>query len=802
MTAGAPPPVVSVASLRFGALRFWLAAMGLIAFAVMYVNPLVFALRQPAPVEPLTPLALHAVTFPRLVVPALQPIPEPTRLSAAKPARTAERAAKPAPAAAAQKRSAKAATAAPVAPAVPAQAPSTAPAETRTVPVQTNEYVVPGAATSGSAPADPFANEPTVDSTVGTVPPPAEPTEPTATAPPKPAPAPAADPAPSSPSAGQAADATPPGPRALVMTSASDASAEGAATETVATEATATETASASTETASTQAASTEAATESAATESAATETATTEAAATETAATEAASTEAAASEMETDGASSEGVAGADDTPAADTSPATETASESAPAESASASQPAAAQEEPQQQAQAAPQQEQEQELAAQGSQAAATEEEPQTQQTEQTQTGQTESTQQAAAPQSGSDAAPAGEQDAAAAPSQWKVVLGSGGDDVSITASGSDLVVTVNGESFSRPAAEVSDIAIVGGDGSDTLTVGVVSVAIAFDGGAGSDTVAGSTAHSTWNVTGAGSGSVANVAFANAEHLVGAADNDDLFVLEPGGSIESVDGGAGGYDSLKVTADTVVSNPIDVHSGRLTIDGVGHYYDGLEPVDLTANNVIINGTDISLPPPAPTGIFVPEQLRVTPDPDHAGHIKVAIVDPFDIGIPLAEYFHFQISGTANVTINGGEGGDTVVFAGDYLVPNSNLTVNAETIKINEGVTINVGTGNIAFNATAKGNGTSLVGITSTLLGVGGAIDIGVDDDENGTIAPISITANNIDLKAFAGTLATTVNGAGQNLAGGTLNVASTNSFGATGKFTVVGGTGTCEYTG
>ena len=143
------------------------------------------------------------------------------------------------------------------------------------------------------------------------------------------------------------------------------------------------------------------------------------------------------------------------------------------------------------------------------------------------------------------------------------------------------------------------------------------------------------------------------------------------------------------------------------------------------------------------------------------------------------------------------MTINGGLGGDTVEFTGDYLVPNSSLTVNAEHIKVDAGVAINVGSAsgnNITFNAVYKDNGLSLLGITTTIpvLGVDALVDI------NGA----TLTANKISLNAFAGTLATTVNGGSQTL-GTELIVDSVAGFdNSNGDFTVVGVTGTCHYTG
>ena len=193
------------------------------------------------------------------------------------------------------------------------------------------------------------------------------------------------------------------------------------------------------------------------------------------------------------------------------------------------------------------------------------------------------------------------------------------------------------------------------------------------------------------------------------------------------------------------------------------------------------------------------------------------------------------------------MTINGGLGTDTVEFTGDYLVLSSNLTVNAEHIKVDPGVTVNVGTGDITFNAVYKDNGISLLGITTTIpvLGVDGLVDISPDkgdwdpgDDydagdvvlDAGTatsteppstsraavrrrtrpgagrsLARRQLIGKTISLTAFAGTLSTSARTA-QTLTGGgdTLKVASVAGFDDSGSFSLdISGTPTtCTYTG
>ena len=140
-----------------------------------------------------------------------------------------------------------------------------------------------------------------------------------------------------------------------------------------------------------------------------------------------------------------------------------------------------------------------------------------------------------------------------------------------------------------------MTSVAIAGGAGDDTLTVSTVGgslpVPVAFDGGAGDDTVGGPTSNTTWTVTGSGSGSVGGVTFSGVDTLRGSGDNEDTFVFDQGGAIGGfIDGGAGGFDSLVVGGyrGSVVSRPIDAHSGTLIVDGVAIRYLGLEPITLS----------------------------------------------------------------------------------------------------------------------------------------------------------------------------------------------------------------------
>ncbi|MCY7286954.1 MAG: hypothetical protein LH624_01545, partial [Cryobacterium sp.] len=356
--------------------------------------------------------------------------------------------------------------------------------------------------------------------------------------------------------------------------------------------------------------------------------------------------------------------------------------------------------------------------------------------------------------------------------------------------ATGQVQFVSADGSIAAVDAAGLTAVSLSGGSGNDRIaidrSVGAMPAVLTVTGGGGSDTLEGPAVDSNWFITGADSGTVGDVAFSGFGHLVGAADNEDTFVLAPGGATSGViEGGAAGFDSLVVDGlrSRVVSNPTNAHSGTLIVDGVAISYVGLEPITISAAVVTINGSDSAL--------SLGDLLRVSPGAGST--VRVENFDSIVTTLALSESHVVTILGLLSLTINGGEGTDTVEFVGDYLVPGTNLTVNAEKIKVRSGTTIDVGTGNIAFNATAKDNGVSLVGVTSTVLGVEGSIEI------DGA----TVTGNVIDLKAFAGTLATTVNGAGQVLGGGMLNVVSTLGFASGGgKFTVSGATGTCSYTG
>ncbi|TMK23778.1 MAG: hypothetical protein E6G62_10650 [Actinobacteria bacterium] len=274
--------------------------------------------------------------------------------------------------------------------------------------------------------------------------------------------------------------------------------------------------------------------------------------------------------------------------------------------------------------------------------------------------------------------------------------------------------------------------------------------------------------------------------------------------MFQPGASVSGVaDGGSGGDDSVVITGrpDTVVSTPTGPQSGIIVENGTTTIvYAGMEPIDVSGANIVIGGGEDGNPSPIPQG----DLFQVSPYTDPASPtvacqtpgncIQVQNFDAPTGLIPAAELSYFVIAGTLSLTLNGGPGSDKTEFMGDYLVPGSTLTVNTESIKIDSGVTVDVGTGDVFFNAASADDGTEAAGIDTTLLGDGGSIEL------DGAV----LNGHTISLVASSTNASTTVNGAGQNLtgAGDTLIVATTTPFLSTGKFMVPGVTGTCSFTG
>ena len=337
--------------------------------------------------------------------------------------------------------------------------------------------------------------------------------------------------------------------------------------------------------------------------------------------------------------------------------------------------------------------------------------------------------------------------------PTPWNVASNG---SVTIVASGTDIAITANGTTTTRPSADVSSITITGGAGADDLTVdtsgGAINVPITFDGGGGSnsltvtaassswthtgagagsvspadtagisftglsgaagsgtaDTLVGPGVDTTWTVAGANAGQVAGLSFTGFENLTGAANNNDTFVFEPGSTLSgTIQGGAGGHDTLVVNGGLVVtSNSSSSSSGTVVVDGHVITYQGLEPVIFSgAPNVVVNLT---------SGV---DDVTVT---QVGGNVEVS----------GSTFETVVIAGATSIKIDGLGDRDTVEVTGTLVLAGVSFQVNAETITVGTGATINTlggatSDGSITLAGSDSQAGSAILGVlTPTSLSV------------------------------------------------------------------------------
>jgi hypothetical protein len=338
-------------------------------------------------------------------------------------------------------------------------------------------------------------------------------------------------------------------------------------------------------------------------------------------------------------------------------------------------------------------------------------------------------------------------------APAQWIIAITDSANHViAIAASGADLSVSVDGTTSTRPASSVSGLTITGAAGNIDVKVdlsgGDINVPVVVDGGSGTNslnigigpgstwtidgvgggtvagggiasmrfshmssvaeagtmnTLVGPAPDTTWTMTGPNSGTVDGMSFSGFQNLTGASGNKDTFVFEHGASLSGLlDGGPGGDDSLVLNGQTqrMTSTPSGPGSGTVTFEGSVINYTGLEPIVLGPTaNVVVNGSAGN------------DTIVVGPGVN-PNNIKVSDTH----AIPNFESIEFPIP-TSSLVIDGVGGYDTITFTVDLVMPGANLIVNAESIIVNPGVTINTtsgsGNGSITLNATDSQTGAS-----------------------------------------------------------------------------------------
>ena len=270
-----------------------------------------------------------------------------------------------------------------------------------------------------------------------------------------------------------------------------------------------------------------------------------------------------------------------------------------------------------------------------------------------------------------------------------WSITSGG---NVTVTASGSDVAVTANGTTSTRPAAQVSSVDIAGADSlavngaSSSWTLagagaGSVSAAgipvVTFTGvssiaGAGAaDTLVGPSADTTWTINGSDAGQVAGVSFSGFENVAGAANNNDTFAVAPGGTLSgTIQGGAAGFDTLRIDGQrgSVTTGATSPSSGNVVVDGTTLRYTGLEPV------VIASAAEVTV-----TGTSGDDTITLSP---HATDITKLIATS-----PSIESIEFTIP-TTSLTVDGGDGTDTVTLSGTISLPGVIFLVTAEQIQV------------------------------------------------------------------------------------------------------------------
>jgi hypothetical protein len=317
----------------------------------------------------------------------------------------------------------------------------------------------------------------------------------------------------------------------------------------------------------------------------------------------------------------------------------------------------------------------------------------------------------------------------------------------VDMAAAGNDLTVRFDAASqavevvdnpsavvvASRPLASTREVIVTGTDAGDRLVLHASAVgsfgqgesatpapplAIRFDGGAGDDTLVGPALDVTWQVTAPDAGSVAGLAFLRVESLVGAADNEDSFVLAQGGSLGgAIAGGAGGFDSLVIEGayQQATFRATGPDSGSVTLDGTTIAYVGLEPItsNLPAADVVIEFEPFIVDLIVPTTLSVSENASgdlvvagplletvIVPAPSSSLRIEVlglgTTVDLAGLSFAGDLSVHTERPAIADLLdlLPGDDPANRVLVSGDLALLGRNLTLTADRIRVESGVTV------------------------------------------------------------------------------------------------------------
>ena len=268
------------------------------------------------------------------------------------------------------------------------------------------------------------------------------------------------------------------------------------------------------------------------------------------------------------------------------------------------------------------------------------------------------------------------------------------------------DAIELVDGDSkriASRAKEWAGSFVIQGVEGEDNFFIvdweiaALSKLQVQIQGGSAADSLrilssAGSSRQ--WIIDGQNSGTVGNIQFRGIENLTGGEDDFDTFTLEAGGGLDGLlHGGDRGFDVLAISGTQIQSALFTASgpdSGTIDLDGKEIRYAGLEPITLSgAANLVVDASSgddalvIDL-----DGVNI--RVRST----------TATIESVSFGAP-----------TGSLTVNGAGGKDSVTVTANLNLPGANLTINAESITVNPGVTISTQNGvlygDITFAASA-----------------------------------------------------------------------------------------------
>ncbi|HSW94465.1 MAG TPA: hypothetical protein VLJ15_08975 [Gammaproteobacteria bacterium] len=291
------------------------------------------------------------------------------------------------------------------------------------------------------------------------------------------------------------------------------------------------------------------------------------------------------------------------------------------------------------------------------------------------------------------------------------------------------------------------------GGSGADSFTLsGGGTLSGSIDGGGGSNTLTGDNVSNTWNITNNNVGTVTGVTggFSNIQNLVGGTGNDN-FIFGNNDSISgSLNGGAGGTNTLDISAE---NSALNVNLQTATVTGViGTTFSNLNDfIGSSSNNDTLTGTNAT----------------------HSWNITANNGGNIDNAITFTSF--------SNLT--GGTGNDTFIFSDGKSI--RSLDGGSGTNTLNSGAyTSNV---NVNLQAdTATGISTTFSNISSFIGGSGNNTLTGASGAHSWTIT--AGNGGNIDSTTTFASFGNLVGGSGADsfvLSGGTLSGSINGSGGS-----------------